>query len=56
MLEVLRMLGISILAALGFIGYIFLINFLIEAPKNLAQIAKSLETICERTNSDGPRR
>lgn len=56
MLEILRVLGISVLVAFGLIGYILLLNFLIETPKHLAQIAKNLSFLYERTNSDGPRR
>lgn len=56
MLEILRMLGISVLIAFGLIGYIFLLNFFVETPKHLAQIAKNLSSLYERTNFNGPRK
>ena len=56
MLEFLKALGILGISMLIVLGYIFFLNFLMEAPKCLAQIAKSLEIICERMNSDGPRK
>lgn len=55
-LEILRMLGISVLIAFGLTGYILLLNFLIETPKHLAQIAKNLSSLYERTNFNGPRK
>lgn len=55
-LEILRILGSSVLVAFGLIGYIFLLNFLIETPKRLAQIAKNLSSLYERTNFNGPRK